>query len=246
MVNLPETVKRQTMIDAVDEVIRERKTAKVLRDPADCPPGTAEDWLPPDFVEQVRQAVAVAGWAPFHKAVHRETHLTGALASPVPWRFYILERASCCALVAHIRARAAAQPESKWSKAWGSKIPRLLAATGALVLITWLPDPPAEGQAPALTDNNMEHIAAAAAATQNLLLAAEARGLHTYWSSGGILGDAEAFALVGIPAPQKLLSAIFLAPPGAPHDAIEPGALRDKRGDPAQWSAWPTVLPPEA
>ncbi|NJL48184.1 MAG: hypothetical protein HC929_12750 [Leptolyngbyaceae cyanobacterium SM2_5_2] len=42
-------------------------------------------------------------------------------------------------------------------------------------MITWLPDPPEQGETPALSENNIEHIAAAAAAVQNLLLAGEAR-----------------------------------------------------------------------
>ncbi len=39
----------------------------------------------------------------------------------------------------------------------------------------------------AVTLTNVEHIAAAYAAIQNLLLAATARGIRNYWSSGGVL-----------------------------------------------------------
>jgi nitroreductase len=91
------------------------------------------------------------------------------------------------------KSRCAALPETKWSKAWGSKIPKLLAVAGAAILVTWLPDPPTSGEVLELTDNNMEHVAATAAAVQNVLLAAEARGMFSYWSSGGILGDGDVF-----------------------------------------------------
>jgi nitroreductase len=220
-------------IAAVDQAIRERKTAKLLRDPAGC----ASDPLPSaDFMQAVYACVEVAGWAPFHKLAHKEVHLSGSLTSPVPWRFYVLEKPMCCGVVEHLRQQAAALPETKWSKAWGSKIPKLLAGAGAAILVTWLPDPPASGEVLELTDNNMEHIAATAAAVQNVLLAAEARGMFSYWSSGGILGDVDVFDWLTIPRNQKLLAAIFLSSADAVYDALEPGGLREKRGSVADWS----------
>jgi nitroreductase len=234
MATPPLSMAHEVFISAVDHVIRKRKTAKILRDPDNC--GSTQDLT--DFNEAVRASVEVAGWAPFHKTVHKPTHCMGELTSPVPWRFYVLEKATCCAVVDFISAQAQVNPNSHWHKAWGSKIPKLLAGCGAVVLATWLPDPAEDGGAPELTENNIEHIAAASAAVQNLLLAAEARGLHTYWSSGGILKDAAIFAYLSIAPQEKLLGAIFLAPHDAPHDANEPGGLRDKRGAPAAWSRW--------
>jgi nitroreductase len=224
---------REQRIAAVDQAIRERKTAKLLRDPAGC----AGDPLPSaDFMQAVYACVEVAGWAPFHKQAHKAAHLGGSLTSPVPWRFYLLEKPMCCAITDYLRQQAAALPETKWSKAWGSKIPRLLAGAGAAILVTWLPDPPASGDVLALTDNNMEHIAATAAAIQNALLAAEARGMFSYWSSGGILGDGDLFDWLEVPRNQKLLAAIFLSPADSVYDALEPGGLREKRGSVADWS----------
>lgn len=110
----------------------------------------------------------------------------------MPWRFYVLEKSGCCAVLDRLRAQALAQPDSKWSRAWESKLTRVLSGTGTVVLTTWLPEPAPSGGAPELNENNQEHIAAASAAVQNLLLAAEARGLRTYWSTGGILKDVEA------------------------------------------------------
>ena len=125
-----------------------------------------------------------------------------------------------------------------WARAWESKIPRILSGSGAVVLATWLPDPSATGGAPELTENNQEHIAAASAAVQNLLLAAEARGLRTYWATGGILKDKDVFGWLGIPANQILLGAIFMAPTELPHDMLETGSWREKRGEPSNWSVW--------
>jgi nitroreductase len=232
MATPPDSLARSQFIDAVDHALRQRKSAKAQRDPLACSP----DHTPADFFDQVRAAVEVAGWAPFHKVAHKEAHFGGALDSVVPWRFYLLDAAACCRVVAYLRAQAEANPDSVWSKAWQSKIPKLLAGAGALVLVTWLPDPAEGGGAPTLTDNNIEHIAAAGAAVQSLLLAAEARAMHTYWSSGGILATPMLFERLGVPLNQKLLAAVFLAPESGAYDAIEGGGLRDKRGGVEHWA----------
>lgn len=115
------------------------------------------------------------------------------------------------------------------------KIPRLLAGADALIMVTWLPDPSSTGE-PELSTNNIEHIAATSAAIQNLILAAEARAMYTYWSSGGVLRDAEIFDFLGIPHTQKLLGAIFLASTEQATIEPAPGANRDKRGE--DWFTW--------
>ncbi len=220
----------------VDETIRGRKTAKVLANPSQCQAVAAQ--IPADFTETLRTMIETAGYAPFHKIAHKETHLQGDLRSPVPWRFYVVLKPMCCALLDFLAVQANENPDSKWSRAWESKVPRLIAGTGALIQVTWLPDPPAQGDQPELTENNIEHLAAASAAVQNLLIAAEARGLHNYWATGGILREPEVFDYLHIPRSQKLLGAIYIVPPGLPHEEIEPGALRDKRGSSEEWAVW--------
>lgn len=227
---------REDYIAAVDHVIRERRTLKVMRDPSDCQELSPD--VAADLYAAIRDSLEVAGWAPFHKAVHKETHLVQGPPSVVPWRFYVLEKPTCCRLLARLRSLSQAQTEGKWARAWASKIPRILAGSGAVVLATWLPDPSATDGAPELTENNQEHIAAASAAVQNLLLAAEARGLRTYWATGGVLKDAEVFGWLGIPTNQILLGAVFLAPTELPHDMLETGSWREKRDGPANWSVW--------
>lgn len=235
-------LKSMTPAVDVDEVIRTRKTVKVLRDPSRC------DGLPAPmrlrFQETLKELIELAGWAPFHKVAHPGAHRRGPMTSVVPWRFYVLDKPACCRLLRHLEAQAEAHPDSRWGKAWGSKIPALLAGTGALVQVTWLPDPAKDGAPdeapPALTPNNVEHVAAASAAIQNLLLAAEARGLLTYWSSGGILRTPEVFRYLGIPDNQMLLGSVFIAHPEQPCDDRKPGGLRERRGTPADWSIWVT------
>lgn len=208
------------VIQAVDETIRQRRTLKVL---ADSPLGLSLD------LAVVGEIISAAGFAPFHRpsaSIHR-----GELNSLQPWRCYALDQPACVKLRQHLL-----------DGGDDSKLPRMLAAARALILVTWLPNAPKTADEllfePSL--ENMEHIAAASAATQNMLLAATARGIENYWSSGGALRDLPTFELLGIPAHEILLGAIFLFP--AENDAqsaeFDTGKLRDKRGPQASWSKW--------
>ena len=118
----------------------------------------------------------------------------------------------------------------------------MLAAAEALIQATWLPNPGPlpEGASYAPTLENMEHIAAASAAVQSLLVAATARGFTTYWSSGGILRGAEVFRWLGIPSEEILLGAVFLFPADPEGATVNPGKLRDKRGRLRDWRRWVT------
>lgn len=209
--------------ETVDRVIRARRTTKVLADQA----------LPVvDARRTVEELVATAGWAPFHKPAARVHLEAGGTTSIVPWRFHLVDAPGCRAL-----------REALLERGDKSKIPRLLGAAAALVQATWLPNPPrgpVEGLFEA-TEENMEHVAAAGAAVQSLLLAATARGIPTYWSSGGVLRGAEAFGWLGIPAGEILLGSVFLFPAEHPGAEVNPGAHRDRRGAPADWSRWVEV-----
>jgi len=219
--------------DTVSAVIRRRRTAKRLLDPA-----SRTTPLSVDQAERLQAMLATAGPAPVPKRAH-DVHRSPPQDSPVPWRFHVLEQADAQALNGWLEARALAEPDGRWERAWNSKIPALLAAAGALVLVTWLPDPPASGAAtstPELTLGNVEHIAAASAAVQNLLLAAEARGWYGYWSSGGVLRDPALFEHLGIDGRERLLGSIFLAPPDATFERNVPGGLREQRGPASGWA----------
>ncbi len=216
----------------VADTLTARRTTKVMFDPGNpSAPETDRD--------TIESLVALAGWAPFHKPAHRD-HWRGTRTIE-PWRFYLADAATCRRLIGFVEA-GAERP---------GRVPQMLAAAQALVLATWLPNPPerppADAEAgprpePAAgglfepTMANMEHVAAAGAAVQSFLLAATERGLTTYWSSGGYLRDPATFDYLGIPAGQILLGAVFVFP-GDGGERI-PGGLRDKRSDRSAWSRW--------
>ena len=114
----------------------------------------------------------------------------------------------------------------------------MLAGCGALVLVTWLPEPDDSERGRGEAHRTMmdeEHLAAAAAATQNLLLATKARKINTYWSSGGVLREWECFELCKIPVQEKLLGAVFMSPEVTKKVVARPGHLRDRRGPAHHW-----------
>lgn len=233
MPNPPANLTRDQFVQAVDHVIHERKTAKIL--------GNIEAYSDPLSAEErqainqlIVESIEIAGWAPFHKLADQQ-HLIENSQSPVPWRFYVLDKIACGQMIEFIKREAETAPDPKWARTLQKKIPKLLAGADALVLVTWLPDSTMSAQ-PELTTNNIEHIAASSAAVQNLLLAAEARGFYTYWSSGGVLRDKETFEFLDIPATQQLLGAVFLV--AEEHTTLEPwaGANRAKRG--TDWVKW--------
>ncbi|MEL6407946.1 MAG: nitroreductase family protein [Chloroflexota bacterium] len=228
------------MTDSIDKIIRERKTAKILKDDLTCQP--LSESIATEIKRALGEITEVAGWAPFHKPAHRATHLDGDLTSLVPWRFYVLEKAACCELLAFIQRKASDEPDSIWSQKLGSSVPKMLAACGALIQVTWLPNPPEEGENISFDQANIEHVAAASSAVQNLLLAAQARGLHNYWSSGGaLMRHSETYDLLGIPQNQELLGSIFLTHTDQTFDKNLVGSLREKRGDVSDWTRWVTL-----
>ena len=206
-------------MNLVDKAICERKTVKILAEKElDCP----ENWR-----ETVQELLAVAGMAPFHRAcdpTHRESGMSGI----EPWRFHILSPQTCRQL----------GPTLDPDKA--GKIPKMLAAADCLLIATWLPNPPSEtlqtGQLFDASLGNMEHIAAASSAIQNLLLAATARGIQNYWSSGGILREAATFERLGISESEILLGAIFLFPQETGDAQVAESKLRPKRMTQESWS----------
>ena len=208
----------------LDAVIARRQTTKVF----------ADEPLPPHTDrEAVEELVAAAAWAPFHRPAHK-SHSGAPLASPVPWRFHLLDAATCRV----VRERLLAAGDA-------GKLPNMLAAATTVVQATWLPDPPRETFEQANPEGlfeptlgNMEHIAAAAAAIQNLLLAATDRGLVSYWSSGGALRQEAAYDWLAIPSQEILLGAIFLFPSEEADTTRVPGKLRERRGATSDWSRW--------
>ncbi len=217
-----------------DESIRRRITEKVL----------AKAPLPvTDLTGTIRELVAIAGYAPFHRACD-EVHRQSTLAGIEPWRFHILDAANCRRLIDVLPMENA------------GKIPAMLAAADALIMATWLPSQALAGEDPGgatpevtKLDHvhfdanlmNLEHIAAASAAIQNLLLAATARGIRNYWSSGGVLRLPSVFRQLGIPTEQILLGAVFLFPQEIGEAELATSKLREHRTPPENWSRWVTL-----
>ena len=220
----------------VDRAIRNRRTAKLMLSPQRRA-GREGDWTPA-HVDTLAAMIETAGWAPFHKRASEGAREGSALGSVVPWRFTVVQGRACDDLLAWLQARAEAEPDSIWSRAWRSKIKDMLAACGALVQVTWLPDIEHGRIAPEMTIGNVEHIAAASAAVQNLLVSASARGWSSYWSSGGILREPEVFERLGMGARESLLGAIFLSPEVAEGATEISGGLRDERGPVQGWTRW--------
>ncbi len=207
-----------------DQAIRERKTEKVL----------ANKPLPiSDVTETINELIAIAGWAPFHR-VCEERHHQDVLDGIEPWRFHILDAANC-------RRLAPLLPKEN-----AGKIPAMLAAADAMIMVTWLPSsgeaiPMGDEPGFAVSLTNVEHIAATSAAIQNLLLAATARGIRNYWSSGGVLRLPSVFEHLGIPTDQILLGAIFLFPQEIADAELATSKLRAQRTSPEHWSRWVSV-----
>jgi len=204
-----------------DEAIRSRKTEKIL---------AAQDLPTADHRDLVNDVLLLAGQAPFHRACE-EHHRQSSQSGIEPWRFHVLDAADCRRLRTRLPLENA------------GKIPAMLSAANALILATWLPNaaqvPDMDGEPGfAATINNMEHIAAASAAIQNLLLAATARGLSNYWSSGGVLRSAQVFSLLGIPRAQILLGAVFFFPKEYGDCELATSKLREHRSPREAWSRW--------
>jgi nitroreductase len=207
-------------IKLVDKVIRERKTLKVL---------TEKQYgfsLGSEIVEKLLEA---ANWAPFHRPAAKSHCKSSNLNSKVPWRFYILDEKNC----RNLRQTLIDSGDT-------TKIPAMLMAATNLIQVTWLPNPK-KNEDDHLYDptlENMEHIAAASSAIQNLLIAATARDIQTYWSSGGGLRKPDTMKLLRIPDEEILLGSIFLFGPVTPNCKTAPGKLREQRGEKNTWSTW--------
>jgi nitroreductase len=222
-------------LERFESIVRGRKTTKLM----------AQENFPGDrSLPILDNLLACAGWAPFHRMCSTQHRVdTGQPTGIEPWRFHVLEAADCRQLREFVLPLPAA-----------GKIPAMLATCDALIMATWLPNPP---QADEMSDDtesfepsleNVEHIAAASAAVQSLLLASTAAEIDNYWSSGGVLRTAEVFQLLGIPTHQRLLGAIFLFPRPTESDIQSQtvgSKLRDSRGDLNAWSRRVQLASPE-
>jgi nitroreductase len=215
-------------ITNLQQVIKARCTTKVLSD---------TNFETQDLRTELESIIAMGGWAPFHK-VASKTHLEGENSLPgiEPWRIHALDSQSC----RQLRAKLLELGDD-------SKVPQMLASALALFQITWLPNPAhgdlAEKHLFEPTLENMEHIAAASCAAQNMLLSATALGYDNFWSTGRWLRGDQVFEWLKIPQQEILLGALFIFPSQLSEievnqSKIVKSKLRERRGEPKSWSRW--------
>lgn len=204
----------------VERVVRDRRTEKVLCEIEDHRPVPSE--VDATRRPQVRDALQTAGWAPFHYA--RESK---GIAEP--WRAHVLWHDRAIETAKHLRDEHGDT----------SKLPLLLAGCSAMIAVTWLPEfdgPSTKPRSAAVLEEQRirdeEHLAAASAMVQNLLLLLTAHGMGTYWSSGGRLRKPEMFEYLGIGPDERFLAGIFVEYPEMMDGSKQrkAGSHRDKRG----------------
>jgi len=200
----------------VDALLRARRTRKLL-DGARLPGAEPGPAARAEFDRFLREAIAAAGWAPFHYAASDSV--------PEPWRFTVLDRGALDAAMA------------QFPQLQVGKLPQLLAGAGALVQVAYLAE-----AAPELAGRDAEHHSAAAAAAMALLIACEARGLGSYWCTAQVLNDPALRVWAGMEERERWLGGLFLGLPLAPErEAREgfPGKQRARRTAPeAGWMRW--------
>lgn len=219
----------------IDEVIKSRKTQKVLADKT-WDVNANQD----EYAKTITELLDLAAYAPYHKKCDEKFVKNQKLNSCVPWRFYVLDSANCRLLLDYINKEAIK----------AGKISNMLAAADALLIVTWLPDSledtaniEREANEEATFSGslkNMEHIAAASAAIQNVLIGATARDIPNYWSSGGPLRMSQLRTYLKISLEEVLLGAVFLFPKNieALNAVVKLGQLREQGKEKTSWSKW--------
>lgn len=209
------------------EKLRKRRTYKVI--------GDLKYSIGSSVIDQntIDELLSACGNAPFHYACDRP-HKT-EMSSVVPWRVHKLNAQDCNKLAEFLK-------EADDT----TKVPNMLTAADYMLQVTWLPDEGSiinrdagkDEEAFTGTLRNMEHIAAASAFIQSLLLAGEEKGFMTYWSSGGALKSESVFDYLTIPTNQLLLGSVFFFSKEVVHAEIKQGAMKDARGILEDWSKW--------
>jgi nitroreductase len=144
---------------------------------------------------QVEALVEAALWAPTHRLTQ-------------PWRFALLDRPAIAGLCAWwgTRPDIRDQPDPAKGAAKLAKLTARLALDGALVLVTWV-----RAADPAV---DLEEHAAASAAVQNLLLAATAEGVASFWSTNPAFAHPATLGWLGCGSDEGFLAAVSLGHPG--------------------------------
>jgi len=179
----------------VQNIIQNRRTKKIL---AQSGPVEFDATLLKEGERTLWECIASAGMAPFHYDRGRD-----CLAEP--WRIHVLSNSACRQLAKKLPELISLKPSSK--------LPCLLDGCCQLVLVNWIPvDPknPGSLSESKIRQVNLEHLSAASAFTQNLLLLTEALGWDGYWGSGGMLGSHSVLDFLGIGSDQEIAAAVYI------------------------------------
>ncbi|MSP92460.1 MAG: hypothetical protein EXR79_11785 [Myxococcales bacterium] len=152
--------------------------------------------------------VELATWAPNHKRTE-------------PWRFSVLTADRVGLLPERIDAALAdgTLPAHK-----ATKLRQVVAGLGAAIAVSWV-------RTPADPERDREDYAAACCAVQNLMLAAHARGIASYWTTSGAFVGAHLRDFWQLAPNEEFVGAVLLG--GA---AIEMPAVRTRGvADVARW-----------
>ncbi len=106
-------------------------------------------------------------------------------------------------------------------------------------MVHWLPATEAEiSESTKREETNFEHLAAASAYVQNLLLLLTAAGLESYWATANLLDTPMVKQRLGIPDTHKLLGAVMVGYPVEATRELERagGGNRSKRSPASAWS----------
>lgn len=212
-------------LKTVIRVVQQRRTFKVMGDvegPVQIDSQTAQKNR-----TIVLESVKAADSAPFHYDRQCDN-------VPQPWRVNILWHQSCQKVASNFY---------QWfdDVKPGNKLPSMLSACGACVLVSWLPQFDGAGDEEIAKSKQIqidqEHLAAASAYVQNLMLLLTAANMGTYWSSGGQFRTREMMDRLSMSAPRQLLAAVFVEFPETNGDATQrvPGKLADARANLEHW-----------
>ena len=167
--------------------------------------------------ETVLELIEAATWAPNHKLTQ-------------PWRFTVVDgdRREALGRVWAERAAAAIEPAARPAFIAGEAAKPLRAPL--LIVVSTCTDPnPVRAE---------EDLTATAAAVQNLLLAAQAKGLAAAWKTGAIVYDDAVKAFLGLAVSDRIVAIVYL---GA--TALEAPAPRERDVRACvHWLAEPRVL----
>lgn len=214
----------------LQQTIKRRRTTKIVGQIENENGGELDSDTLTQCNQLLRECISTSGWAPFHYA----RNVDGLVE---PWRFHCLQNQACLELAEQLPNWVSLKPTSK--------IPQLLRGCHSLVLVNWIPqlkddlkkEEKTEFDSKKLRRINEEHLAATAAAVQNLLLLCETLNWESYWSSGGPLGDQQVFERLNINVKERLVAAVFVhfSRVATKHENVISGKHRDKRSTTDAW-----------